>query len=504
MAVEEEEVMVVVVVVVVVVANEVGDHHNSVFGEDFLNSEDFNSGSSEDYPHSGASEDFLNRFCSGDNHNGVFGEDYPHSGSGEDYPHSGASEDFLNRFCSGDHHNSVFGQDFLNSEDFNSGSSEDYPHSGSSEDFFDGVASEGSYTSFSSWDYYRTDYNCDSFNIVSIEDDPNSMDCSVSRGDVSASYSLQVEDPDWMRSAENKIAKLEHLQTNGLCAEFQLVDCSLLELIWKAEHRMLPLRQIRDTLELVASVLVRLDDHGIIHGNVNPENIMVSGYREVKLIDFGDRPQTLPYRSPEILLGLPFTGAIDMWSLGCVAAELLTGRLIYPCHSEYDMAGNVRGEPIPPSFLDLLKRMLELNPDERITPRELLKHPFICQESQDQPSSSSTVQQPAPCEDSSSSSSTVQQPAPCEDSSSSSSTVQPPSPCEDPSSSSSTVQPPSPCEDPSSSSSTVQPPSPCEDPSSSSSESSTDTVAPPQSRDRRFFKSVRRKFRRCHCSTAKD
>jgi len=82
----------------------------------------------------------------------------------------------------------------------------------------------------------------------------------------------------------------------------------------------------------------------------------------------------------------------------------------------------VRGEPIPPSLVDLLKRMLELDPDQRITPRELLKHPFICQESQDQPSSSSAVQPPSPSEASSSSSSSAVQPlSPCEASSSSSS-----------------------------------------------------------------------------------
>lgn len=42
-------------------------------------------------------------------------------------------------------------------------------------------------------------------------------------------------------------------------------------------------------------------------------------------------------RSPEILLGLPFTEAIDMWSLGCIAAILYLGTLLYPGRSEYDM-----------------------------------------------------------------------------------------------------------------------------------------------------------------------
>jgi len=68
-------------------------------------------------------------------------------------------------------------------------------------------------------------------------------------------------------------------------------------------------------------------------------------------------------------------------------------------------AGNVRGEPIPPSFEDLVKRMLELDPDQRITPRELLEHHFICLEIEEEPESSSSVQLSPPCEASSSSSS---------------------------------------------------------------------------------------------------
>ncbi len=41
-------------------------------------------------------------------------------------------------------------------------------------------------------------------------------------------------------------------------------------------------------------------------------------------------------RAPEIILGLPFNEAIDMWSLGCVAAELFLGWPLYPGPSEYD------------------------------------------------------------------------------------------------------------------------------------------------------------------------
>ena len=48
------------------------------------------------------------------------------------------------------------------------------------------------------------------------------------------------------------------------------------------------------------------------------------------------------YRSPEVLIGVPYDSAIDMWSLGCVAAELVLGRPILPGVHEHDQLGRIR------------------------------------------------------------------------------------------------------------------------------------------------------------------
>lgn len=83
---------------------------------------------------------------------------------------------------------------------------------------------------------------------------------------------------------------------------------------------------------------------GLIHADLKPENIMlVDPARQpfrVKVIDFGSAShvskavcstylQSRYYRAPEIILGLPFCESIDMWSLGCVIAELFLG--MCPC-----------------------------------------------------------------------------------------------------------------------------------------------------------------------------
>ncbi|XP_043560128.1 homeodomain-interacting protein kinase 4-like [Chiloscyllium plagiosum] len=138
-----------------------------------------------------------------------------------------------------------------------------------------------------------------------------------------------------------------------LCLVFELLEQSLYEYQRENNFVPLPTKHIRSITKQVLIALQKLKELSIVHTDIKPENIMLVEQAQfpfkVKVIDFGSacvlseiqqikEPyiQSRFYRSPEILLGLPFCEKLDMWSLGCVIAELHLGWPIYPGTNEYD------------------------------------------------------------------------------------------------------------------------------------------------------------------------
>lgn len=82
-----------------------------------------------------------------------------------------------------------------------------------------------------------------------------------------------------------------------------------------------------------------LHNLGILHCDLKPENILLKSYKrcEIKIIDLGSScfvtdnlclyVQSRSYRAPEVILGLPYDQKIDLWSLGCILAELCSGEV---------------------------------------------------------------------------------------------------------------------------------------------------------------------------------
>ena len=118
------------------------------------------------------------------------------------------------------------------------------------------------------------------------------------------------------------------------------------------------MKQILEALKYIHSL-------GLIHCDVKPENIVVKSYSrcEVKLIDFGSSCfttdnlttyiQSRSYRAPEVIIGHPYDGRIDIWSVGAVLAELYTGYVIFQNDSVPTMLARIAGilGPIPHDIL---------------------------------------------------------------------------------------------------------------------------------------------------------
>lgn len=222
-----------------------------------------------------------------------------------------------------------------------------------------------------------------------------------------------------------------------LCISTELLGMNLYEFIKAHEFKGFSLRLIRRFTKQMLSALCLLKSHRVIHCDLKPENILLAHplHSEIKVIDFGSSCfenekvytyiQSRFYRSPEVILGMSYGMPIDMWSLGCILAELLTGYPIFPGENEqeqlacimeifgppekhliekssrkklfFDSLGKPRvtvsskGRRRRPSsktlqqalkcddeaFLDFIARCLRWDPDRRMKPDEAMVHEFI-------------------------------------------------------------------------------------------------------------------------------
>ena len=102
-------------------------------------------------------------------------------------------------------------------------------------------------------------------------------------------------------------------------------------------------------------------EHNIVHCDLKPENILLRKINKsgIKIIDFGsgcfeDQKiytyiQSRFYRAPEIVLGIPYNAAIDMWSFGCILYELSVGYPLFPGEDEKEhMALMMEVKGVPP------------------------------------------------------------------------------------------------------------------------------------------------------------
>jgi dual specificity tyrosine-phosphorylation-regulated kinase 2/3/4 len=157
---------------------------------------------------------------------------------------------------------------------------------------------------------------------------------------------LKKQDKD---NTMNIIHMFEHFTfRNHICITFELLSMNLYELIKKNKFQGFSLQLVRKFAHSILQCLDALYKNRIIHCDLKPENILLKqqGRSGIKVIDFGSSCyehqriytyiQSRFYRAPEVILGAKYGMAIDMWSLGCILAELLTGYPLFPGEDEGD------------------------------------------------------------------------------------------------------------------------------------------------------------------------
>uniref|UniRef100_A0A3B3BGB5 Protein kinase domain-containing protein n=1 Tax=Oryzias melastigma TaxID=30732 RepID=A0A3B3BGB5_ORYME len=224
-----------------------------------------------------------------------------------------------------------------------------------------------------------------------------------------------------------------------ICIVYELLDQSLLDFMKARKHRPLLIHEIRSIARQLLISLKGLKEINMAHCDIKPDNIMLVNHASepfrVKLIDFGltKKPediepgttmQNIQYRAPEVILGLPLDERVDMWTVGYVLAWLYTGFHIHPADSEYIVIRALTMRQGMPDqelldqacmsfddliqfyqdktkirevemFINLLRQMIEIDPNKRITPEEALKHSFFTMEQPSADSEKSNSQESA-------------------------------------------------------------------------------------------------------------
>uniref|UniRef100_A0A7S3JP39 non-specific serine/threonine protein kinase n=1 Tax=Aureoumbra lagunensis TaxID=44058 RepID=A0A7S3JP39_9STRA len=199
--------------------------------------------------------------------------------------------------------------------------------------------------------------------------------CHDSKSNQKAALKIQKSAPEYTNAAMNEVKILKHIQHqaqvdnihvdvvsilehfyvtgmhgNHVCMVFEPLGKTLLDLI--QDQGALPILQVKRIIFCLLQSLKFIHDRiGILHTDIKPENILLGmsprnqncttgGNGFVKLVDFGTAfylkeqsvhdIQTREYRCPEAIIGIyPFLAVADVWSVGCLAFELLSGETLF-------------------------------------------------------------------------------------------------------------------------------------------------------------------------------
>ncbi|KAK9463955.1 kinase-like domain-containing protein [Lipomyces oligophaga] len=227
---------------------------------------------------------------------------------------------------------------------------------------------------------------------------------------------------------ENVMSLYDVIHTeNKLNLVFEYMDRDLKKYMdLRGDHGALDYATIKSFMYQLLNGIAFCHDNRVLHRDLKPQNLLINSKGQLKLGDFGlarafgipvntfsNEVVTLWYRAPDVLLGSrTYSTSIDMWSAGCIMAEMYTGRPLFPGTTNEDQLQKIfrlMGTPTErtwpnisqlPNYrsnfpvyapqdlhailpqidhlgLELLCLMLQLRPENRISARDALKHPWF-------------------------------------------------------------------------------------------------------------------------------
>jgi len=246
--------------------------------------------------------------------------------------------------------------------------------------------------------------------------------------DNDGTYLREIEN---LKECEHKnIIKLIEVVTNKNCEKFLVFEyCSYDLKTLLSESAPIGISIVKSIMHQLFAGLTYLHTKGILHRDVKPDNLLIDADGILKIADFGSSRRirkevnytpglvTLRYRAPEIFLGCKdYTTAVDIWSSGCLVAELLVGKPLLDGTSDLEQidkmcttlgapttenwpslmtlpnAKNLLFPKQPVNYLrklipnlsvhayDLINRLLTYDPVKRITALDAVEHPFFYEE----------------------------------------------------------------------------------------------------------------------------
>lgn len=164
-------------------------------------------------------------------------------------------------------------------------------------------------------------------------------------------------DDDLKEPGKANIVKMKghFIWCNHLCLVFELLSHSLYELLETNRFQGVSLKLTKKLAHQILGALKFLANPklNIIHCDLKPENILLCNPKRssIKVVDFGSSClvnqhiyqyiQSRFYRSFEVLIGIPYDAAIDMWSLGCMLVELHSGEPLFNGSNEFDQVTKI-------------------------------------------------------------------------------------------------------------------------------------------------------------------